>query len=304
MRRVEYLGRKAYQWENEQLRVTVLAGGGHVAEAVLKSKGVNPLWTPPWPTIDPSTYDVARHPEYGDGPEAKVLSGITGHNLCLDLFGPPSEEEFAAGYATHGEASVVDWGEDLRVHLPMAQLNVKRTIELDGASVKFSEEVENLLPFDRHIAWQEHVTLGPPFVERGVTELDALVMRSARENGDEFEWTDKRYPVAPVNADYHAHLLGRGEVKVRNRNLGLEIGYEWNLQDFPWLGIWEQSCERTMPPWNGETVTWGVEFGASPFAELRFRRATRGMMWLAPTAVWLPARSVRRIEYVMSLSEC
>lgn len=302
MTRVQYRGRRAYQWENEALRVTVLAEGGHIAEIFHKRAGVNPLWTPPWPTIEPSTYSAARHPEYGTGPEAKLLAGIHGHNWCVDFFGPPSEEEARAGYTVHGEASIVAYDEALRAHLPLSQLNVKREMVLDGEKIHFSEEVENLLPFDRHIAWQEHVTLGPPFVERGVTVLEAPILRSAKLNEGEFEWKDRRYPSALVSSDYHAHLLTKGEVKVTNPRMKLRIGYEWNLQDFPWLGIWEENCERSFAPWNGRTVTWGIEFGASPYPEYRFRRATRGLMWAAPTAVWLPGKSTRKIQYSMSLS--
>ena len=301
MKPVSYLGRRAYQWENQDLRVTVVAEGGHIAEIFHKGKGINPLWTPPWPTIDPSTYSAAKHPEYGTGPEAKLLSGILGHNWCVDFFGPPSEEEAKAGYSVHGEASIVPYDEELRAHLPLSQLNVQRRMELDGNKIRFTEDVENLLPFDRHIAWQEHVTLGPPFLERGVTKLEAPILRSAKLNEGEFEWKDRTYPSSLMSADYHAHLLTKGEVKVTNPKLGLRIGYEWNLQDFPWLGIWEENHERKYAPWNGRTMTRGIEFGASPYPEYRFRRATRGLLWAAPTAVWLPAKSKRTIQYTMTL---
>jgi len=301
MKPVDYLGRRAYQWENEELRVTVMAEGGHIAEIFHKRKGLNPLWTTPWKSIEPSTYSPAKHPEYGTGPEAKLLSGIQGHNWCVDFFGPPSEEEARAGYTVHGEASIVPYDAELRAHLPLSQLRVKREMRLDGNRIHFTEEVENLLAFDRHIAWQEHVTLGPPFVERGATVLEAGILRSAKLNEGEFEWKDRRYPSSLMSADYHAHLLTVGAVKVTNPKLGLRIGYEWNLQDFPWLGIWEENCERTFPPWNGRTITWGIEFGASPYPEYRFRRATRGLMWGAPTAVWLPAKSTRKIAYTMTM---
>src|SRR5436190_17863578 len=98
--------REAATLENDALRVTVLREGGHVAEILHKKSGVNPLWVPPWPTMDPSQYDPAKHPEYGLDAESKLLAGIHGHNLCLDLFGGPTPEEAAAGMTTHGEGSV------------------------------------------------------------------------------------------------------------------------------------------------------------------------------------------------------
>ena len=104
---VHYRGRRAARIENDVLRVTVLEEGGHIAEILDKATGVNPLWTPPWPSIEPSTYDRAAHPEYGGGVDATLLAGIMGHNLCLDIFGGPSDEEAAAGLPVHGEASLV-----------------------------------------------------------------------------------------------------------------------------------------------------------------------------------------------------
>src|SRR5690349_7816411 len=100
-------GRRAIQIENDLTRVTFTVEGGHIAEILEKSTGVNPLWIPPWPSIEPSTYSASKHPEYGGDSESRLLSGIMGHNLCLDLFGPPSEDEAAAGLPVHGEAGVV-----------------------------------------------------------------------------------------------------------------------------------------------------------------------------------------------------
>ena len=64
-RRVSFLyrGRRAVVLENDALRVTVLEQGGHIAEIYDKEAGVNPLWTPPWRSIEPSTYTPETHPE-------------------------------------------------------------------------------------------------------------------------------------------------------------------------------------------------------------------------------------------------
>jgi hypothetical protein len=102
-------GRRAVFIENEHLHLTVLHGGGHIAAVHDKATGVNPLWVPPWASIDTSRFDAARHRDYGDGVDAPLLAGIAGHNLCLDIFGGPSDEEARAGLPVHGEASNVDY---------------------------------------------------------------------------------------------------------------------------------------------------------------------------------------------------
>src|SRR5216683_5503942 len=104
-----YRGRRAHRIETADLRVTVLMEGGHIAEIADKRTGVNPLWTPPWPSLEPSTYDRAKHPEYGRNSESKLLAGLMGHNLCMDIFGGPSDDEAAAGMTVHGEASVAPY---------------------------------------------------------------------------------------------------------------------------------------------------------------------------------------------------
>src|SRR5829696_8491993 len=144
-----YRNRRAISIENGLIRVTVLEEGGHVAEVADIATGVNPLWTPPWPSIEPSAYDPDRHAIYGDGGDAPLLAGIMGHNLCLDIFGGPSAEEARAGLTPHGEAPVVDYeaegsGESLtlRARLPLAGLNLERRLELRGRAVWIRETVQ------------------------------------------------------------------------------------------------------------------------------------------------------------------
>ena len=71
------------------------------------------------------------HREFGSGADAKLLAGIMGHNLCLDIFGGPSDEEAAAGLTAHGEASVARYAIGpvattltMATGLPMAGLRV------------------------------------------------------------------------------------------------------------------------------------------------------------------------------------
>jgi len=80
-----YRGRRAAFVENDELRVTVLEEGGHIAEMLDKRSGINPLWTPPWTSIEPSAYVQATHVVYGSGVDATLLAGIMGHNLCVDI---------------------------------------------------------------------------------------------------------------------------------------------------------------------------------------------------------------------------
>src|ERR1039457_3842081 len=151
-----FKGREAVTIENENLRVTVLVEGGQIAEVLDKSSGISPLWVPHWSSIEPSLYAPELHPQFGSGPDAKLLAGIMGHNLCLDLFGSPSAEEAAIGYTAHGEGPVVRYdidesrdGFEMRATLPLAQVSFSRALQLQGNFVRIRETIESLAEFDR-----------------------------------------------------------------------------------------------------------------------------------------------------------
>ncbi|MGH9654447.1 MAG: hypothetical protein ACRD6B_13400 [Bryobacteraceae bacterium] len=277
--------------ENDLLRVTVTVEGGHVAEIFDKSSGVNPLWIPPWPSIEVSSYSPEKYPEYGEGPERKLLGGIMGHNLCLSLFGPPSEAEQAAGLGSHGEAGLVAWdfaslpdGLIASCTLPAAQLTFERRMRLEGNAILFEEQVQNHSPLDQPIAWTEHVTLGPPFLEYGRTQF--------------------RFPATnaqPLWPGYTAHLMdprqNRAWFFARSPESEVCVGYVWDRTDFPWLGIWEENRGRTEAPWNGRTVARGMEFGVSPFPEPRKQMLERHKLFDTPCYRWIGAKGTLRAHY-------
>lgn len=319
MNEEKYNGRRACSIENSDLRLTVLPGGGHIAGIVDKQTGVNPLWSPPWTSVDP----------VGTG-EARLLSGIMGHNLCLDIFGGPSAEEEAAGVTPHGEGSVVTFEVEtsgaklkMKAEFPLAQIRFERHIELDRHTIRIRESAESLAAFDRPIGWTQHVTLGPPFLENGKTQFRSSATKSKvfesefgtdayLKAGSEFEW-----PLAPgkdgtwkdlrvmnlaaVSSAYTAHLMDATNpyafFTAWNPTTKVSFGYVWKRDDFPWLGIWEENYSRQAAPWNGKTLTRGMEFGASPFPESRRESVDRGRLFGTPTYRWLPARTKLEVEY-------
>ena len=331
---VRHRDRRAARIENDRLRVTVLIEGGHIAEIVDRASGVNPLWTPPWPSVEPGAWSVDTDPQFGTGTDARLLAGIAGHNLCLDIFGGPSDEEAAAGIGAHGEASIVsyavaarDRGLTMRARLPLAQIDVAREINLDGTTVRFRETVTNLAAVDRPIGWTQHVTLGPPFLRPGATTFRTSATRSRvfesafgahdyLRAGADFEWphapsasgdslVDLRTLADTVSSSaYTAHRMDPGRPAffvAFSPELRLAFGYSWRPADFPWLGIWDEHASRTHSPWNGRTLTRGMEFGVSPFPESRRAMVDRGPLFDTPTFRWLPAHGVLTAAYAATL---
>ncbi|MBI3684675.1 MAG: hypothetical protein HY235_30260 [Acidobacteria bacterium] len=332
MAETTYRNRRAVSIENDQLRVTVLVEGGHLAELLHKPSGTNPLWTPVWPSIEPSTFDPARHGAvYGTHAESKLLAGIMGHNLCMDIFGGPSAEEAAAGLMPHGEASIVTYalwveqGELLaRASFPVAQLAFERRIRLAGSMAIITETVRNLSGCDKPTAWTQHVTLGPPLVEKGKTlfrlpgtksrvyEADFAGEYGLLPPGADFDWPhaplkrggtlDLRVmPGAEASGGYTAHLMDPHREQAFflawSPSSKVLCGYVWRRADFPWLGIWEENYSRRQPPWNGQSLTRGMEFGVSPMPETRRQMIERGSLFGVPAFRWLPAKSETRVRY-------
>ncbi len=323
-------GRRAALLENNRLRVTVLADGGHIAEIYDKVSGVSPLWTPPWRTIDVSTVSQVDPAEYGDGSDARLLAGIMGHNVCLDIFGPPSDDEAKAGLSAHGEAPVAHYtltaaagAVVARARLPLAGLEFERRISLRDSTLAIHETVLNLSGAARTIGWTQHVTFGPPFLALGETQFRASATRSKvfestfgaddyLQPAAEFEW-----PVAPGrhgrvhdlrvfnnmerSSAYTAHLMDQNQPAAFFVAFApayeLALGYVWKPADFPWMGIWEENHSRMNPPWNGRTLARGMEFGVSPVPETREAMIRRGRLFGVPCGRVIQAGESVHVDY-------
>lgn len=330
--------RKLWTFENPSLRLLVAPGGGHIASLRLKKKGhpkakrlPNPLWAPPWKSIEPYRYRPSVHDrKYGGPPEGRLLSGILGHNLCLDSYGTPSTAEIRAGGLTHGQAGALEWkrkgASGLGVRLPEAQLEVLRRIFLhrDLPIAKVQTTVRNLTPLDRPIAWVEHVTFGPPFLS-AQTRFEVPARRaivfpadfgadSLLDPGREFVW-----PQAPARAgksldwqlappahratDFTAQLFETpGDLawfKAMNPKMNLTVGYLFHRSDFPWLGIWDEKFARTAPPWNRRTWARGMEFSTTPFPMSRRGFIDMGKLFGTPTYRWIDARGTLSVSFVV-----
>jgi hypothetical protein len=340
-------GRGAWALGNDLVEMVVLPGGGHVAEfRFSKSSGfptLSPLWVPPWKTIDPHRYRTKEHTrQYGPPITGRMLAGIAGHNLCLDCFGAPSEEETEQGISIHGEAPSLLWkgggraaGTTARltlgVRLPAAGLRFGREIAFRrGEPVAyFHEMVTNERKMDHFFHWVEHVTLGPPFLDR---ELSRIFVSASRghtfphgyegkallESSRDFRWpnapgakgkaVDLSQPFLQPGLGLLVTLLldPRREVEfiaALNHHHHLLIGYCFRRQDFPWMATWEENKARTDAPWNGKTQARGLEFGSTPFPVGRLEAFSRGPLFGAPSFSVVPAKGRKAVRYVAFLAQ-
>jgi hypothetical protein len=336
-------GRPGFRLQADWGHISVLAGGGHICELNLNAcSGVNPLWRPPWTTIDPPNYIVSKHARrYGPPPDGWLLSGIVGHSLSFDHFGPPSVEETAAGLTTHGEAPALMWANQTQaqspkpllqygVTLPEAGIRFSRKLTLDRANpvIYCEEEAMNLSSYDRPISWNEHVTFGPPFLEEKTTWFDMPAKRAkvcpasysprfSLQPDAEFTWPEAptrdrkqlnlRTTPAQRFGHYTAQLLDPqleiGFIAACNPRLKLLVVYAFRRADFPWVGNWEERYSRTSAPWRGKTFCRGLEFSTTPFSIPRRETIEQGPLFGESTYRWLPAKSKAHVRFLILLFE-
>ena len=328
VRNVRFRGRRGWELDNGSLQLVILQGGGHFASLIVtKGPRVNLFWEPNWTGIDPWQYRQSDKKRFG----SKMLATIAGHNVCVGWFGSASASEERHGVGEHGEATVARWrivrksatdrGVTLvyECDLPASMMRLRRTVKLvKGSScVKVREVVINLARRDLPFIMCEHVTFGPPFLEKGVTQFDMSATRGHTYPGPfgtphrlktdtAFIW-----PVGPgahgqpvdlrmisskcrVSSDFSAQLMDPtcdlAWFSAINPKLGLAVTYRWNRKDFPWVGNWEENYAKQHRPWDGKTLSRGMEFANTPFPE-GFRNAVeRGEMYGSPTYRWIPAR--------------
>jgi hypothetical protein len=345
--KTKWNGREAYTLHNDLVQMVTLPGGGHIAEfQFVPSTGLpvlNPLWVPPWKSMEPYGYRAEKHSAtYGPLNEGKLLSGIAGHNICLDYFGPPSEEEAAQGLSTHGEAPSAKWQRTkvratsqevsltLGVRLPVAGLRFSREISLrSGETVAYvTETVINEKKADHFFHWTQHVTLSPPFLGHETSQIAIPATRGRTSSGGyggnellasgrNFHW-----PFAPAQAGGSIDLThpfareGRGfivsvllnprrqtaYVAAFDRPHRLLLAYCFRRSDFPWVAIWEENQSRAAAPWNSHTQARGLEFGSTPFPVTRREAFAVSPLFDTPTFSTVPAKGKTTAAYLSFLA--
>jgi len=331
-------GREAWELDNDTVRLVVVKGGGNIASVThRKRRSVNPLWEPVWGPVEPWNFKAAKHARLVD---SKLLGCICGHNLCLGWFGGASPDEQKLGLGGHGEAPVARWkllarrvtsrGVMLAVgcDLPATGMRVQRAITADRGScvVRVRESVENVLKRDLPYTMCEHVTYGPPFLEKGVTTFDMCATKghtypgifepAQRMKSDTaFEWPhgpakgrgkvnlrmiERKYR---VSSDFSAQLMDKSRddawFAVVNPRIGLMSAYCWTRADFPWTGNWEENYGRKSAPWAGKSLTRGMEFANTPFPTGLRAAVNLGRFHGLPAFRWLPTRGKAAVEYAI-----
>jgi len=346
--KTKWRNRPAYCLTNGSVQLTALTGGGHIAEFRLVDPpgSVNALWEVPWATMDPDQFHKSLREnfrKYGPAPVGRFLASFTGHAVCVDYFGGPSEAEAAQGLALHGEAANSRWRVlesrqspaearlSLDVRLPAAGLRFERELRLrrDESVVYVQECLTNERAQDHLFHWTQHVTFGAPLLHpdessvalsgnRAITWPHGYEGASLLRDNQEFVWpqapdieggnVDLSRPFARDGKGFVVAVLldpqrEFGFVAALNWKLGLLLGYCFRRADFPWVAVWEENAARLGSPWNGKTRARGLEFSSTPMPVGREETFARGPLFDTPTFRRIPAKSKLTVSYMAFLSQ-
>lgn len=318
----EFHGQSALILSNDRIELSILPNGGSIARLVLKDdpEQMNPLW------------DSVRASEEAGHPAQP--GGAVGHFVCVDGFGPVSDEERTAGLPGHGEAHTLPWVTQSfgmegnvasltqAVQLPRVHEVYTRTIKMvEGENVVYVQStLQSLLGFDRPVCWAEHATIGSPFLEAGVTVVDISENRAVtrpHENknslyrlpsNQEFTWPllttpddgqiDLRAAPVPPNSleDHTAHRLdpNRQYAFVTALHPGKRLLLGYL---FPTEQFpWLQIWEHYPP---SGIMARGLEFGSQAFDLPRRTVVTQNKLFDQLLYRWLPAQSSIEGNFLM-----
>lgn len=308
-------GRRAWVLDNGLMRVATLPGGGFIGEVRLDSadprKSVNPMRVPHYQTIDPYTYDAAKHGAlYGTGIQRRLMSGYMGQFLCFPHFAASSEAEFRQDLGQHGEALAVEWkrtavdrsaaGITLRygADLPLTHYRVDRSVALPaGETAAYVEEsVENMAAYDRPMQWVQHITFGPPFLEIGKTFADSSPARVINGAGDPRPFTGRG----------STWLMDASRPRVwftmYHADYPVLIGYLFESRPNQWVYDWQENMRVSEKPWDGKVVARALCVGDSVVSGLA-NAVRKGSDAGVPVYSWIGARERRSQRYVVFLAE-
>ena len=320
-------GRDALTIANGRMQLSVLPGGGFIGEVRLTSgrasADISPMRVPHYPTIDPYNFTYARDgAAYGTDVQARLMSGYMGHFTCFPQFGNQPEEFKAADYSQHGEALTVKWRREPSADLVMSadlsrtQYRFQRSIKMlpDETVATVTETAENLMISDRPLQWVQHVTFGPPFVEKDKMFADASVDQVMLGWGDGATlaaWPNSvnekgaAHDYRVFSGDVGKWLLqreGMNWVTAYHADYNVLIGYIFEAAANPWLLDWQQNRTNMQKPWDGKVLARGFCWGDS-LIQGAMNAVMQGKNFGVPQYSWIGGRAKRSQTYSIFLAE-
>jgi len=163
----------------------------------------------------------------------------------------------------------------------MGGLQLTRKIEMPENEPLFfvTEEIKNLNKYGRMFNIVQHVTIGPPFLDKSTLfDINAVKGFENKEDGSlnqeepVISWPKAEHKGQDINLRQFltewprvvSFVFDKNEkhawVTACNPGKNLLLGYLWKTEDYPWINFW-RSMENKIP------VAFGMEFGTTGLHE-------------------------------------
>lgn len=283
--------------ENAKLRLDICTDrGSDILSLIYKPKDIDFMWKSPTGLKEAGKF-IQTCASAG-GNYADYLAG--GWQELLPSGGP--DVIYGAELGLHGEVAQLPWqwrvekdtASEIRiamwcdtVRLPF---RVEKTISLRGSEsiVHFSEKLTNLCAQELEFIWAQHPTFGAPLIAPG-TKLDIPAKTFSTSDfynsptavlpaQYEGQWPvshGKRFDVVgetPITDLYYLKDLTDGWYAVTNPELKVGFGMRWNLEDFPYITMWQALNSAPGSHWFDRIYCLSVELWNSYTDRLRTAR--------------------------------
>ena len=279
--------------ENEKLRVSIWGDKGtDVVELLYKPKDIDFMWRSPLEVDAHAPVPVSKELDSGtfldfyEGGWQEMLPAITN---------PTNYKGMQLGF--HGEVAYLAWDYQVLVDTPeqikvrffvrmrRSPLYVTKTITLKSnlAVLEFEETVLNEGDEDFKLMWGHHPTFGKPLLDENcLVDLPAGAVgktyqvdfsgNSPFECDKEFDWPcveDKQGrtvdlsrampPSAKTAFNTYVKNLSEGWYGITNPKQEVGIGFQWDVNVFPYLLLWSVYRGHNEYPFYGRTYNLAIE---------------------------------------------
>jgi len=220
----------------------------------------------------------------------------------------------------------------MEASLPHTAVTIDREFRLapDATQVVVEQTELNNVGFERAVGTAQHATLGHDFL--GSVERPTLFACNA-DKGQTWPEPNNEYPYSfkvdePFDYPNIPSLDGSVQdwrcyprheptgdlatlrirpdaqhawVSAYQPQHELVLAYAWEREAYPWMLTWEENKSRDHKPWNGKSLTRGLEFSSYPFATSRRANVNLGELHDTPTFAWLDAYAERQTTFAFGL---
>lgn len=278
--------------ENEQIRMTILAGrGADVVEFLYKPMDLDFVW------LTSNGIPTKKVPDFHPNDVDSFLNGYPGGWQSVFPNGGAPSQVGDIQFSQHDEIALLSWHYTVEKNT-VDQVSVKFFVETKKTPFRVSktftlkkhdkkctieESVENLSQEPWKVMWGTHFSFGAPFLDANSTitlPAGGVVIPHAESisatgrrvgTADKFNWPIgksknqaeidfSKLPKAKTESEMlYIEKLSQPWYQIENKDKKVGAKVTWDLELMPYLWYWQEYGSSTDYPWYGKHYNIGLE---------------------------------------------